>query len=603
MPSRLAKPAPWLCCSPARRTLGSMVTSALPAHVRRTADGAPPSGPSGADVDPIRPARSVAHNGYSVLVCRSDGAIDGPDTGLYDLDTRILSRHVLRLDGIRPDAIGSCVAMADAWATTLHLRRVGGTPEGPGLPQDAWAIHVDRRLGCGMAETIVVRNESMIEARARLTIDLDADFVDVLTAPRDSPQPRIEVEWDDGAGILRSIGTYRHGDRDDVRGVTITVDPPPASVEAVDGDAPNARRLAFDLALEAHGEWVIRLTFASLADGIWRTPTDAHVRRAEADAWRAARSSVVTSDALVGPAVERAAEDLLSLRAWEFEPSDDRSAWVVNAGVPKFTGFFGRDALTAGWQAAMLGPEPLRGALEITARTQGTRSDPWSEEEPGRMVHEMRRGPLSMLGVRPHRAYYGSQTTGSMFLLGLSELWHWTGDDELLRRHRDAALRTIEWAETYGDADRDGFLEYRRQSSDGLKNQGWKDSDEAIRYPDGRIVEDPISTVEEQAFHYMALQRMAEVLTALGEGADRVDRLLRRAASLRAAWHDAFWMSEEGFYAMALDPAHEQVRDDRLECRARPRRGDRAARACDRRRRSTVGGRPLLRLGDPDALQ
>ena len=141
---------------------------------------------------------------------------------------------------------------------------------------------------------------------------------------------------------------------------------------------------------------------------------------AETETWRAARSSVVTSEALVGPAVERAADDLLSLRAWELEPSDDGSAWVVNAGVPKFTGFFGRDTLTAGWQAAMLGPEPLRGALEIAARTQGTRSDPWTEEEPGRMVHEMRRGPLSMLGVRPHRAYYGSQTTGSMFLLGLS---------------------------------------------------------------------------------------------------------------------------------------------------------------------------------------
>ena len=345
-----------------------------------------------------------------------------------------------------------------------------------------------------------------------------------------------------------------------MRGVAVTVDPPPASVEGADDDAPNARRLAFDLALAAHGEWVVRLTFASLADGVWRTPIAANGRRAKGDAWRAARSSVVTSEALVGPAVERAADDLLSLRAWELEPSDDGSAWVVNAGVPKFTGFFGRDTITAGWQAAMLGPEPLRGALEIAARTQGTRSDPWSEEEPGRMVHEMRRGPLSMLGVRPHRAYYGSQTTGSMFLLGLSELWHWTGDDELLRRHRDAALRTIEWAETYGDADRDGFLEYRRQSPDGLKNQGWKDSDEAIRYPDGRIVEDPISTVEEQAFHYMALQRMAEVLLALGEDPDRVDRLLHRAASLRAAWHDAFWMGEEGFYAMALDPAHEQVR-------------------------------------------
>jgi glycogen debranching enzyme len=250
---------------------------------------------------------------------------------------------------------------------------------------------------------------------------------------------------------------------------------------------------------------------------------------------------------------------LLALRAWELEPSTDGSAWVVNAGVPSFTGFFGRDAITAGWQSAMLGVEPLRGALAVAAHTQGTRHDTWTEEEPGRMVHEMRRGPLSTLGIRPHRAYYGSQTTGSMFLLGLTELWHWTGDDDLLRVHRDAALRTIDWAETLGDPDGDGFLEYQRRSPDGLKNQGWKDSDEAIRYPDGRIVENPISTVEEQAFHYMALQRMAEILVALEEPIERANALLRRAAALREAWHAAFWLPDERFYALALDANERQV--------------------------------------------
>lgn len=536
-----------------------MVTSARPAHVRRAADGAPPSGPTGADVDPIRPARTVAHGGYTVLICRSDGAIDGPDTGLYDLDTRILSHYQLRLDGTRPTPLGSCVAMADRWASTLHLRRHGGTPEGPSLPQDAWAIHLERRIGCGMVETITTRNESMEAATTRLTIDLDADFSDVLRAPAGSPEPVIEGRWDAGATRVEWIATYRHDDREDVRGLAVTIDPPPDEVEQIEAEGPHGRRLSFALDVEPHKKSAIQLTFASLAEGSWRQPVDAAGRPALAERWRTIRAGVSTSEALVGPAVERAADDFLALRAWELEPSVDGSAWVVNAGVPSFTGFFGRDAITAGWQAAMLGPEPLRGALEVVARTQGRRSDPWTEEEPGRMVHEMRRGPLSMLGVRPHRAYYGSQTTGSMFVLGLSEAWHWTGDDDLLRRHRDAAMRTIEWAETFGDPDRDGFLEYRRQSPDGLKNQGWKDSDEAIRYPDGRIVENPISTLEEQGFHYMALQRMAEILVALDEPADRVDALLRRAAQLRAAWHDAFWMPEEGFYALALDPDEQPV--------------------------------------------
>ena len=410
-----------------------------------------------------------------------------------------------------------------------------------------------------MAETLSIRNESMVRANARLTIDLDADFSDVLRAPPDTPGPLIEVAWAAAESRLEMRGSRRHAGREDVRGIGVTMDPPPDAVETID-ESPTARRLAFDIELEPRGGRTIQMTFESLADGAWRTPDQAAPRRLAAEAWRARRTAVETTEALVGPAVERAADDLLALRAWELEPSDDGSAWVANAGVPWFTGFFGRDALTCGWQAALLGVEPLRGALEVAARSQGARDDPWTEEQPGRMVHEMRRGPIAMLGVRPHRGYYGSQTTGSMFLLGLTEAWHWTGDDELLRRHRDAALRTIDWAESLGDPDSDGFLEYARQSPDGLKNQGWKDSDEAIRYPDGTIVDDPISTVEEQAFHYLALQRMAEVLVALEESSDRAEALLRRAAALRDAWHRAFWMPEEGYYALALDPDERQVR-------------------------------------------
>jgi glycogen debranching enzyme len=227
--------------------------------------------------------------------------------------------------------------------------------------------------------------------------------------------------------------------------------------------------------------------------------------------------------------------------------------------VPWFTGLFGRDVLTSAWQAALLGPEMLRGALEAVAASQGRRDDPVREEQPGRMIHEMRRGPLSALGLRPHARYYGSQTTPSMFVLALSEAWHWTGDLDLLRRHRTAAQRAVAWSEHLGDMDGDGFLEYVQRAPDGLKNQGWKDSDEALRYPDGSLVENPIATVDEQAFHYLALQRMAEILVALDEEPEEVDRLLARAAALRVAFDRAFWLPDEGFYAVALDPGKHPV--------------------------------------------
>ena len=186
--------------------------------------------------------------------------------------------------------------------------------------------------------------------------------------------------------------------------------------------------------------------------------------------------------------------------------------------MPTFTGLFGRDVLTCGWQSALIGERATRGALAIIAATQSAVDDAWRDAEPGKMIHEMRRGPLSDLGVLPRDAYYGTQTTPHMFVLALSELWHWTGDSDVLRQYRDAALRGLEWAENFGDRDGDGFQEYEQRSPKGLRNQGWKDSDEAIRHPDGRAAEGPIATVEEQAFYYIALQRMAQILPGARRG-------------------------------------------------------------------------------------
>jgi glycogen debranching enzyme len=143
-------------------------------------------------------------------------------------------------------------------------------------------------------------------------------------------------------------------------------------------------------------------------------------------------------------------------------------------------------------------------------------------------------------------------------VLGLSELWHWTGDDELLRRHVDTATLAMAWAQRYADRDGDGFLEYERRSPKGLRNQGWKDSDEAIRRPDGGPVEGPVATVEEQAFHFLALQRTAEILVALGDE-DRAVSFLERADALRDRWHRAFWLPGQGFYALALDGSKDPV--------------------------------------------
>jgi glycogen debranching enzyme len=336
-------------------------------------------------------------------------------------------------------------------------------------------------------------------------------------------------------------------------------------IRVVRSDSPPSGKrgaLTFSIRLSPSGVWTATLAFDSLVDEGWRTPSvsgfsEPSDRDRHRDTWRRTRTRLETSHPVFGPAFEQAAEDLFALRAWEWDIAAD--AWMVNAGVPAYTGLFGRDSLTSAWQAALIGPEMLRGTLARIAATQATDDSAWHDREPGKMIHEMRRGPLSDLDIIPQCAYYGTQTTSAMFVVALSEYWHWTGDTEMLARHRDASLRTLEWADKFADRDGDGFLEYERRSTRGLKNHGWKDSDEAIRYPDGRLVENPIATVEEQAYHWIALQRMAEILVALGD--DRgAEEFAGKAKKLRARWHQAFWMPDEGFYAMALGPDKQPVR-------------------------------------------
>ncbi|HEX6939199.1 MAG TPA: glycogen debranching N-terminal domain-containing protein [Longimicrobiales bacterium] len=511
----------------------------------------------GAGLNPHGPL-DVVYQGYTVLVCQRDGSIGGGGReGLWDYDTRILSRHRILLAGEVPRFIGSGSPEAERWSAHLRVPLPGGTAAGPRLPQDALELVVTRRVGRGMRERLVVHNHSMVPADVELCIEVDADFADTQEAGAPQrPRGRIDRRWDDASATL--VLEYRaeragYAVHRALRLRLEQADSPPAR----DGMA-----LRFRLRLPPRGLWSATLAFDSLVDGIWRTPLaempDGDTERDRARRrWREKRATLAASHPVVEGAFGQAAEDLFALRNWEYDRTPD--AWFPMAGVPSYTGVFGRDALTAAWQGAVLGPEMLRGALDIVAATQAETDSAFHDREPGKLIHEMRRGPLSELAIIPQHAYYGTQTTPAMFVLALSELWHWTGDDGALRRYVDTALRTFDWARRYGDRDGDGFLEYVRRSPRGLKNHAWKDSDEAIRYPDGALVENPIATVEEQAYHYIALQRMAEILVALGDDARAAD-FLRSARRLRVRWDEAFWVDADGFYAMALDPDKRPVR-------------------------------------------
>jgi glycogen debranching enzyme len=506
---------------------------------------------------------TIVHAGYTVLRAGSDGWIDADPAGLFDYDTRILSRYRLTIDGLAPVLIGQDQPEADTLVARYRVPRGRGRPEGPLLPEDAIEVDLERVVGSGMRERWTVRNHSAVEWAGIAWLELDADFADVAEVGRERRQKGDLSAEVRGHSLELRYRARRDGRRFD-RAVRVRVLAARGALETTSGG------FGVRLAIEPRGEASFEVRVSSRVGGRWRSPVgpeadDGGAARRRAS-WRTRRLRLEAPDRLRLP-FERAIEDLFALRNTDLEhdlldgqgplPALRRRGWVVNAGVPSFMGFFGRDTLTSGWQSAMAGTEALHGALEVAAATQATTDDPWRDAEPGKMLHELRRGPLAMLGLSPRDAYYGSQTTPAMFVIGLSELWHWTGNDSLLRRFRDAAVRATDWAERTAELG-GGFMTYEKRSPAGLRNQGWKDSDEAIRHADGRIAEPPLATVEEQAFHYLALQRMAEILVALDEP-DRAAEYLDRAAGLRERWHKAFWMPREGYYALALDADGAQV--------------------------------------------
>jgi glycogen debranching enzyme len=408
-----------------------------------------------------------------------------------------------------------------------------------------------------MVEQLIVRNFSMSAREVTLRLELDADFADIMAPDGATRYARTtNRRWDAGSRTLTFDHHAEANGRRLHRGCRIRV------LQADSSPAIHDDAIAFTVSLAPKASWTTTMVYESLVDDRWRAPEIGDVERTSAgdrlrEQWRQQRAQVDSPHQVFASAYDIAAEDLFSLRVWELDTAED--AWIPNAGVPTYTGVFGRDSLTAAWQAALVGPEILRGSLAHIAATQAHDDSAWHDREPGKMVHEIRRGPLSELEIIPQRAYYGTQTTSAMFVVALSEYWHWTGDTAALHRYGDCAIRALDWARQYGDRDGDGFLEYQRRSPLGLKNHGWKDSDEAIRYPDGRLVENPIATIEEQAFYWLAMQRMAEILVALGEES-RADEFAARAQQLRECWHSAFWMPDEHFYAIALDPDKQPVR-------------------------------------------
>jgi glycogen debranching enzyme len=252
-------------------------------------------------------------------------------------------------------------------------------------------------------------------------------------------------------------------------------------------------------------------------------------------------------------------QSLVDLAALRFRPRQDLEWSLPAAGLPWFMALFGRDSLITSYQALPFEPELARSALKALSDLQAKESDDFRDADPGKILHELRRGELTALGEMPQSPYYGSHDATPLFLVLLDEYERWTGDLEFVRSLEPAARAALEWIGRYGDPDGDGYLEYETRSPKGLVNQGWKDSWNSILFADGRRADPPIATCEIQGYAYDARLRAARLARIAWKDEPLAARLERDAGDLRERFNADFWNDERGHYVLALDGGKRQV--------------------------------------------
>ena len=269
--------------------------------------------------------------------------------------------------------------------------------------------------------------------------------------------------------------------------------------------------------------------------------------------WRKRCTRFKTSNIQLSQFLERAILDLRMLTA-----HDDEGTEYIDAGIPWYSALFGRDALITAYQALAVNTDLAWSTLRGLAALQGKKDDDWREEEPGKILHEVRVGELARAGTIPHTPYYGSVDSTPLWLSVLHGAYRWTGDLEAVRELWPNVLAALEWIDDHGDADGDGYVEYQKRSERGLDNQGWKDSADAILHPDGTLAEGPIALVEVQGYVYQAKKNIARLARDLDDP-DLGERLDKEADELKERFNRDFWMEDQGYYALALDGSKRPV--------------------------------------------
>ncbi|MBA2460459.1 MAG: amylo-alpha-1,6-glucosidase [Actinobacteria bacterium] len=483
--------------------------------------------------------------GSTFCICDRIGDLHGMTSGLFAEDTRFLSRLELRVNGKRPLLLSS--GKVEYFSAAFYLRN----PILAGLPQDVLSIVRERFVGAGMQDQVSVRNEGGEPLSFTLELQVETDFADIISVKehdfslgdpdraRPLPPPaEIRVDRDRNQVVLEENG--QGGAR------TQVIFSRPGEIDG--------RAIRFPISLEPRERWDLRIDVVASLDGEEAAPIAVeqrfgaereHVRESLA-AWRLRVPQLRTSRVSIYHIYEQSLADLAALRM----RGSDGLGMLPAAGMPWFMTVFGRDTIITSLQSMLLGPELALASLDALAGLQAREDDPTIDAEPGKIIHELRRGRAAETWFA---TYYGTLDATPLFLVLLSETWRWTGDAEPVRRLKESALAALEWIDRYGDRDGDGFLEYERRTERGLENQSWKDSGDSQRFRDGSYAQTPIAPAEVQGYVYDAKVRLAQLAREVWRDVELAERLEREAAELRARFDSAFWVEERGYYALALD--------------------------------------------------
>ena len=469
----------------------------------------------------------------------------GTVQGLFVLDTRLLSSLELTIDGVAAEPLAVSAEQPFAGTFVARVRR----PQQESPYESPLLIVRRRYVGRGMRDDLTLSNHNRYDITVRLRIDVAGDFADIFAVKegRAAEHHPVVTQRANGNELLLSE-SERTARTTTVRfGGTPTVDATGASYVATI-PAGSTWSTCFDVSLQL-GDRPVPARY-SCGQPVAESPA---LHRIEA--WRGRVPMLDTDDTALEQAVERSLEDLGSLRL--FDP-EDAARVTIAAGAPWFMAVFGRDSLLTAYMSLIADPALALGVLQTLARFQGTKVDLQTEEQPGRILHEMRFADATTDALAGADVYYGTVDATPLFVVLLGELRRWGLAADAVDTLLPHADRCLEWIEQYGDRDGDGFVEYERSTPNGLLNQGWKDSWDGVPFADGSQPKAPIALAEVQGYVYAAY--LARAYFALEVGDDAVYTKFRdKAASLKQRFNEAFWMPDVGYFAMALDADKRQV--------------------------------------------